>query len=151
MRRRDFIRFSAVGWLLVGVKGCAKSGGSDGWVDIKWDRDTCTRCRMVISDRRFAAEARGGPQNEVFKFDDIGCAVFWLRDQTWADEKSTRLWVVDATAHAVEPVSWLDARTAQYTAGRISPMGYNFAASATSHADAIAFEEMRRRVLARGR
>jgi hypothetical protein len=36
---------------------------------------------MVISDRRFAAEMRGGEKNIVFKFDDIGCAVFWLRDK----------------------------------------------------------------------
>lgn len=151
MRRRDFIRLSAAGWLFLGIEGCVKSPASNGWVDVKWDRDTCTRCRMVISDRRFAAEVRGGPQNDVFKFDDIGCAVFWLRDQSWADERSTRLWVVDATAPTVEPVSWLDGRTAQYTAGRISPMGYNFAASAKQQAQAVGFEEMRQRVLMRGR
>ena len=46
--------------------------------EIKWDRETCLRCSMVISDRRFAAQVRGGPQDMVFKFDDIGCFVFWI-------------------------------------------------------------------------
>jgi copper chaperone NosL len=32
-----------------------KGGWPDGMVEIKWDRDTCPRCSMVISDRRFAA------------------------------------------------------------------------------------------------
>jgi copper chaperone NosL len=48
--------------------------------EIKWDRETCVRCSMVISDRRFAAQLRGGPKNTVFKFDDIGCFAFWIRD-----------------------------------------------------------------------
>ena len=29
-----------------------------------------------------SAEMRGGEKGIVFKFDDIGCAVFWLRDKT---------------------------------------------------------------------
>ena len=34
-------------------------------VEIKWDRDTCVVCNMVISDRRFAGEMRGGPNKTV--------------------------------------------------------------------------------------
>src|SRR5574340_32531 len=42
-----------------------------GPVEIKWDRDTCKRCSMAISDRLYAVEVRGGPKREVFKFDDV--------------------------------------------------------------------------------
>ena len=66
--------------LALALSACGKSGWPEGMVEIKWDRDTCVRCSMVISDRRFAAQMRGGPKNMVFKFDDIGCVIFWLKD-----------------------------------------------------------------------
>ena len=82
--RRDFLgRLGAGGLLLTplaaALTGCGNKGNwPDGMAEIKWDRDTCVRCSMVISDRRFAAELRGGPDNTVFKFDDPGCLAFWL-------------------------------------------------------------------------
>jgi copper chaperone NosL len=36
---------------------------------------------MIISDKRFAAQIRD-PQGKAWKFDDIGCAMFWLSQQT---------------------------------------------------------------------
>jgi hypothetical protein len=41
----------------------------------------CVRCGMAISDRRFAVQLRGGPKNEAFKFDDIGCATTWCSEK----------------------------------------------------------------------
>jgi copper chaperone NosL len=104
--------------------------------EIKWDRDTCVRCSMVISDRRFAAEMRGGEKGIVFKFDDIGCAVFWLRDKAEGTSRgwrkpATRLWVADAAGKGDK---WLDARKAHYSGGAMSPMGYNFSARAYAEA-----------------
>jgi copper chaperone NosL len=82
----DRRRFIAAGLsltpLAAALSACGSSGAwPEGMAEIKWDRDTCVRCSMVISDRRFAAELRGGEKNTVFKFDDIGCAVFWMRDK----------------------------------------------------------------------
>lgn len=37
-----------------------------------YPEDTCSQCRMAISDPRYAAEIIT-PEREVFKFDDIGC------------------------------------------------------------------------------
>jgi copper chaperone NosL len=99
------------------LSACGKSKGEwpEGMAEIKWDRDTCVRCSMVISDRRFAAEMRGGEKNTVFKFDDIGCAVFWMRDKAgdfpWMAEAATRIWVADAAGKGDK---WLDARKAHY-------------------------------------
>jgi hypothetical protein len=66
---------------------------------IKWDRDTCVRCGMAIGDRRFAVRLRGGPKNEAFKFDDIGCATTWCSEKVgqhpWMNDPATRWWVAD--------------------------------------------------------
>jgi hypothetical protein len=94
-RRRFIIAGFALTPLAAALSACGKSGAwPEGMAEIKWDRDTCVRCSMVISDRRFAAEMRGGEKNTVFKFDDIGCAVFWMRDKAgdfpWMAEAATR-------------------------------------------------------------
>ena len=64
--RRDFIGRLGVGGLLLtplamALSGCKKGAWPDEMVEIKWDRDTCVVCNMVISDRRFAGQIRGGP------------------------------------------------------------------------------------------
>jgi hypothetical protein len=104
------------------------------------------RCGMVISDRRFAAQAAGGAGARAYKFDDIGCAVFWLARQPWGGDPAVKVWVVDAGSG-----EWLDARTASYAIGITSPMGYNFAAGRQAAPGALSYENMRERVLARGR
>jgi len=63
----DRRRFLAAGFALTPLAAALSACGKDeGWPEgmhpIKWDRDTCVRCSMVISDRRFAAEMRGGPK-----------------------------------------------------------------------------------------
>ncbi|MBP9714616.1 MAG: nitrous oxide reductase accessory protein NosL [Sterolibacterium sp.] len=127
------------------VLGCARQGLPDGLVDIKWDRDTCTRCGMVISDRRFAVQLRGGTPQQAFKFDDIGCAVTWLKAQSWGSEPATRIWVMDAAD--MHGNQWLDARTAHYVHGKVSPMAYNYAAIAQAQAGSLDFNSMQQQVL----
>ena len=87
MDRRRFLaaattRALALTPIAAALSACGSQGEwPEGMAEIKWDRDTCVRCSMAISDRRFAAEMRGGEKNIVFKFDDIGCVVFWMRDK----------------------------------------------------------------------
>ncbi len=153
--RRDFLRLGA-GGLAAALIGCDREAGKwpPGMQPIKWDRDTCVRCNMVISDPRFAAEMRGGEKNTAFKFDDIGCLVFWLRDKAsqfpWMAAPATRMWVAEAAD--MSGAAWLDARQAHYLGGRLSPMGYNFAAAAGAAVPgSLTFEEMRSQILARGK
>ncbi len=158
MDRRRFILAAATrGFALTPLAAMLSACGSkgdwpEGMAEIKWDRDTCVRCSMVISDRRFAAQMRGGEKNTVFKFDDIGCAVFWMRDKAkdfpWMAEAATRLWVADAGGKGDK---WLEARKANYSGGAMSPMGYNYGARAYAEAGAQGFEEMRQHVLAKGK
>ncbi len=153
----DRRRFIAAGFALTplasALTACGKSGAwPEGMAEIKWDRDTCTRCSMVISDRRFAAEMRGGEKDVVFKFDDIGCAAFWTRDRQndypWMTAAATRIWVADSGANGDK---WLDARKAHYSGGKMSPMGYNYGARSYAEAGSQDFEEMRQHVLAKGK
>ena len=100
--------------------GCSDGTGT---VEVKWDRDSCERCRMVISDRHFAVQVRGGPRNKIYLFDDIGCAVHWLNDQEWG--KGSKIWVADYRSG-----QWLDAYTAHYVVGQITPMNFGLGAIA---------------------
>jgi nitrous oxide reductase accessory protein NosL len=154
MNRRKFIALGLVMTpLAAALSACGKNDGlPEGMLAIVWDRDTCTRCSMIISDRRFAVEMRGGPTNAVFKFDDIGCAVTWTRDKIaahpWMNDAATRLWVADVNSRGND-VKWLEARAAHYIT-KTSPMAYNQGAVAQAQAGSIDFATMSEHVLAKG-
>ena len=156
--RRDFLGHLTVGGLTLtplalALSACGKSEWPEGMAEIKWDRETCPRCSMVISDRRFAAQLRGGPKDMVVKFDDIGCFTFWIRDNLkaypWLADPATRMWVADVTSKGKELI-WLDPRKVQYI-NRTSPMGYNFGAVAHPQMGSLDFAGMRQHVLAKGK
>lgn len=155
--RRDFLGRLGVGGLLLtplaaALSGCKKGNWPEEMVEIKWDRDTCVVCNMVISDRRFAGEMRGGPNRTVFKFDDPGCMAIWLKEKAekypWLADAGTRMWVADYNSKSRDEMNWLDPRRA-YFVTRTSPMGFNFAAVAAPLAGALDFTDMRQHVLAR--
>ena len=83
-----------------------------GPVKVKWDRDQCERCRMVVSDPYHAAQIRqpaGQGRTKVYRFDDFGCAVIWLDKQSWRDVPGVEFWVTDHRSG-----DWIDARKAWY-------------------------------------
>jgi nitrous oxide reductase accessory protein NosL len=149
----DRRRFLAAGCAFTSLLSAC--GRADNWPagmkPIKWDRDTCARCRMVISDRRFATEIGSATSDAVFKFDDVGCAMRWQRDKAqehpWMSDPATRLWVADVASDGND-ATWLDARAAHYVS-KTSPMGYNFGASAHDQPGAVDFQTMREHVLLR--
>jgi len=114
-----------------------------GPVDIHYDRDMCERCRMIISEPQFAAQVRGGPNMKVWKFDDIGDAVTWLNDKAWAGDKETEIWVMNY----VNKTEWLDARSAYFVPGYLSPMAYGFAAFEKERPMSVDFKTMLEKVL----
>jgi len=156
-RRAFLARAGAAPLLLTPIAALlAACGRGEGWPQgmaaIHWDRDVCTGCGMVISDRRFAVEVRGGPRDAVFKFDDIGCFLAWRAavesENPWlATPGGARLWVADSSSDK-SAVRWLDPRTARYVPQQ-SPMGYGFAALPPG-GEGIDFEEMSRKALAQG-
>ena len=107
--------------------------------EVRWDRETCTRCNMALGDRNYAAQVRRTPAGEksnLYKFDDIGCAVIWLEKQPWKDEFHTEIWVTDYRSG-----KWIDARKASYVKGKISPMNYGLGAESEFTKGALDFSQ----------
>lgn len=110
----------------VGVKLLPGESTPTGDPVIRYGKENCARCRMTISDARFAAAWREPSGTEVH-FDDIGCMVFLQAERNPAS--ATQFWVRD---YATEV--WLDAPSASYAVSDSirSPMSYGVAASATA-------------------
>lgn len=126
--------------LLALLAGCSRQEAS-GPVEVLWDRETCTRCAMTVSDRHSTAQVRGAPAGQhtrVYTFDDIGCAVIWLDEQSWKNDARTEIWVTDHLTG-----QWLDARVANFVAGQRSAMGYDLGAQREASAGGMDFARAR--------
>ena len=118
------------------VAGCSQQADT-GPVDVRWDKESCERCAMAVSDRNYSAQVRGGPADKntkVYKFDDIGCAVIWLDKQAWKTDARTEIWVTD-----YRNGKWIDARKAAYVTGKVTPMAYGLGAQADPLEGALDF------------
>jgi len=115
-------RFSLLILLLFVIIGCDKK--EIGAVEkMHWDRDMCERCKMAVSDRKFAFEIIDPKTGKAYKFDDIGCGVLWLEEEKIPWREKAIMWVTDAKTG-----EWIDAKKAFYTDDSITPMAYGFAA-----------------------
>jgi hypothetical protein len=138
MRRRELLQVLAavgIGPLLI---SCS-NGPETGPVEVRWDRMACERCRMVLSDRKHSAQVRftdPGGRSRVMLFDDIGCAVVWLEDKPWKSAPSTEIWVNDH-----RDGRWIDARSAYYVGGQVTPMEYGLGAQDVPVSGALSFDQ----------
>ena len=129
--------------LLLGLflSGCQKEKSVDP-TKMHWDRDVCERCKMAISEKKFAFQIVNPTTSKVYKFDDIGCGVLWMDEEKIPWKDKAILWVTDA-----HNGKWIDARTALYTDDRITPMAYGIAAytkeTLPKGATVITFEQAR--------
>ena len=127
------------------LAGCA--GGDDtGPAEVRWDRDPCARCGMTVSDRNYAAQVRGGPAGERMKtymFDDFGCAVAWLAQESWEDVSISGAWVKDFNNG-----EWIDMKTAWYLEDHITPMDYGLGAQSQRVEGALGYSQAMEQVLA---
>ncbi len=135
--RADVVRVLAMLALLVSLAACNQP--KTGPVEIRYGRDTCALCNMIISDPRYATQIRGGPGHEAYKFDDIGDALVFLERQTWKDEPNVEFWVMDVE----KGKTWLDARKAFYLGGMQSPMAHGYGALAEPRPGTVGFDTMR--------
>ena len=141
IRRRHFL--GLVPGLVLAVSGCGPSGS--GPAEIKWGRETCDYCGMIIDDPHFAAQVRGGPNRKAYKFDDLGVAVLFMVKQSWGDEPATEFWV-----GGLETGQWLDGRKAYYLGGQRTPMAHGFGALAEPRSGALDFAALKVAILAKG-
>jgi len=113
--------------------------------EVRWDQESCTRCAMAVSDRNHSAQVRGadtGSITKLYKFDDIGCAVIWLKKQLWKNDPRTEIWVTD-----YRNGQWIDARMASYLTGKITPMGYGLGAQSEAADGLLDFAEARKHIM----
>lgn len=148
IRRRDLLK-AGVAWplagaALVGLPACEKVT-ADTPRAIKYGRDVCDQCAMLVSEPRYAAQLWNPAKKRFHVFDDIGCALVHGAETGLAKDAAARLWVADYEA----PDTWLDAGTAHYRTGMISPMGYGFAALRTPAPDRVSLAEVRTQALQR--
>lgn len=133
--------------LLVLLATACSAPPDTGPVEVKWDRDVCKRCSMVLSDRYHSAQIRAREKKDkhskVYLFDDIGCALIWLDDKPWRDDPQTEIWVNDH-----RDGSWIDARKAYYIPGQITPMEYGLGAQPEPADNALNFEQARQQIFA---
>ncbi|MCX2728195.1 nitrous oxide reductase accessory protein NosL [Thermomicrobium sp. 4228-Ro] len=117
MTRRAFL---ALALAHLAAAACRKRGELTP-PDIRYGRDTCAECGMIISDPRFAAAAAAAKGDAVL-FDDIGCLLRYR-------EKQPPQWVA-VWVHDYETEAWLNAERAWYLVSPAlrSPMGYGIAA-----------------------
>ncbi len=129
---------------LLALAGC--SGESQtGVEEVHWDRDACERCRMVLSERAYAAQVRYFPPGErsrVALFDDFGCAVLWLRESSWQAYANTEFWVADHRSG-----EWLNARQAVFVAANNTPMAFGLGAQRDAADGGIDFDQAVSQVL----
>jgi copper chaperone NosL len=127
------------------LSACSADPGT-GPAEVKWDRSACERCRMVLSDRRFAVQVRylpkGKRHSQVIQFDDIGCATLWLQDKSWKDDLQTQIWVADHRNG-----NWINARTASYIKDKLTPMEYGLGAQSDPAPNALDFEQAKAHIL----
>lgn len=98
--------------------------GEETLPQIRYGEESCDRCRMIISEKRFAAAYRAD-DGTLRKFDDLGCAVLYRVEQ---NEEVRQFWVYDYGETA-----WLDKTEAFFVSSRdlLTPMGYGIVAVKT--------------------
>ena len=148
MSRRHFFRqigaLAAVPLAGSLLTACGPDDPNTGPVEVKWDRDPCERCNMVLSDRHYAAQIRD-PQKVPHKFDDFGCAIIVMRDKGWPEDQ-IEFWVTD-----FKTGQWINAFKARYFGGKMTPMGYGLGATTIPNPGDMSYEEAKQNVLARGK
>lgn len=113
---------------------------------IAYDRQTCDRCGMLISDPSFAAQLRSEDGRRLY-FDDPGGLLLWEARQDVAVEQ--------AWFHHVREDRWIPRDEVAFVQASETPMGYGLGAvergteGAMSYAEAL--EQARAREAARRR
>jgi copper chaperone NosL len=129
--RRQFLSMAG-GVAVLGAAGAAgflllpADEEETGLPQIKFGKQPCARCGMIIADARFAAAWRD-PAGKARVFDDPGCM---LLDQIeLAPGEGTQYWVSDYVGE-----SFIDAASAVFVFSTAikSPMAYGVAAFATT-------------------
>ena len=145
-----YFKLLIIGLIGLSFLACEKKSTS-GVAEVHWDRDMCTRCVMVVSDRHNTTQVRDPKSGKTYMFDDIGCMVLWFNEEhiSWKDKAI--VWITD-----IDTGKWIDARKAFYDTENITPMAYGFSAHKTKESikagqEIIDYDEVVKRVIKIGK
>lgn len=131
---------------LFSLTGCQEDSLANGMKKVHWDRDICERCKMIISERKFAVQILNPATQQSYMFDDLGCAVLWFKEENldWFNE--AKIWINDASSG-----QWLEAREAIYVPDTLTPMGYGLSAyskkTIIEHSNNLTFDQAVEKIL----
>lgn len=113
---------------------------------VHWDRDMCSRCVMVVSDRKNTVQMRNPDTQKTYMFDDIGCLALWFEEEKPSWEDRAIVWITD-----VDSGEFIDAKVAFYDTNNVTPMAYGFSAHKTKEAikegeEIVSYDEVIKRV-----
>ena len=100
----------------------------------------CPQCHMYLVGKKHTAQVITKDLKTHF-FDDIGCAILWLKDRK-IEPFSITMWVFSNDTHR-----YIDAFKAFYSISDETPMLYGFGAYEKQKESMIDFNEMRLRML----
>jgi len=133
--------------LVIGLSfiACEKET-QEGVSKVHWDRDMCSRCVMVVSDRKNTVQVKNPDTQRTYMFDDIGCMALWFVEEGLDWEDKAIVWITD-----VDTGEFIDARVAFYDTNNVTPMAYGFSAHKTKEAikegeEIISYDEVIKRV-----
>jgi copper chaperone NosL len=132
-------RRGAIGGLALAATACAPP------MHIAFGSDSCVECRMVITDRRFAAVLQT-ETGKALAFDSVDCLLEYLQDHTTQDYRGT--WVTTAD----HPGAFIAAERAQFVQDGVlrPPMG-NLVAYASVPGHTLSWAELRSSAVAHAR
>nr|WP_321268615.1 hypothetical protein [uncultured Sulfurimonas sp.] len=122
-----------------------------GVAEVHWDRDMCSRCVMVVSDRKNTVQIRNPETSRTYMFDDIGCTILWFEEEKIEWKDKAIIWITDLTTG-----EFIDAKTAFYDTNNVTPMAYGFSAHKTKDTikegeEIISYDEVVKRVIKIGK
>ena len=111
----------------------------------------CSRCVMVVSDRKNTVQVRNPQTSKTYMFDDIGCMALWFKEENTEWMNKAIVWITD-----VNSGEFIDARTAFYTTQNVTPMAYGFSAHKSKQTikkdeEIISYDEVISRVIKMGK
>lgn len=113
-----------------------------GVVPVAWDKAACAHCRMMVSERPFAAQLQL-KDGRVLDFDDPGCLFEWWDEARPAPELHAGYF------HHLREDRWLSLEEVAFVEVSPTPMGFGVGAVPRDTAGALSLDETRARLRAK--